>query len=814
MRPLEGILVLEFCQYLAGPSATLRLADLGARVIKIERPEGGDGSRRLVLEGCVYDGDGVNFHNINRNKESVTLNAKDPHDLELVRRLASKADVLVESFRPGVMDHMGLGYGDVRSINPRIIYASITGYGAQSPWARKPGQDLLVQSLSGLAWLNGDEGQPPMPFALSLADSYAGIHVTQGIIACLARREDTGMGGRVEVSLLASVLDLQFEVITTYLNDGHKAPRRSSFNNAHAYLAAPYGVYRTSDGYVALAMGSVPELGEIIGSPKVASHTDRSTWFTARDSIKEEIQEVLAGETTCHWENLLGKAGYWCSDVYTWKRLMSSDAFRALDFIQDISRDGCGPLLTTRCPIRFGGEERVDSKPAPRLGADTQHVIDEFCLENATVASDDADNPEDKDHPGKPLSGVTVVDFGQFLSAPSGTLRLADLGARVIKVEKPNTGDICRSLYISNCVIDGDSSLFHAINRNKESIELDLKDPASRPLLYKILRKADVVVINYRPGVAKRLGIGYEDVRALNPKIVYAEVTGYGKTGPWAGKPGQDLLAQALSGICWINGNANQPPTPMGLSIGDLFAGQHMVQGILAGLLRARRGGSGSHVEGSLLESLLDAQSEGLTTYLNDGRKPPVRSSVNNASPFIDAPYGIYRTKDGYIAIAMIPVPRLGELLGCKELEQYTNPDDGHTRRDEIKAIVAEELTKRTTGQWLSILEPADVWCSDIYTWDTLMETDAFRSLNMIQTVRRRDGMELKTTCCPILIDGERPTSPLAAPKVGEDTEMLAKELLPLANLVERDGSEPRKDSGCQATAPGRKRGDENGGEG
>jgi CoA:oxalate CoA-transferase len=775
MKPLEGILVLEFCQYLAGPSATLRLADLGARVIKIERPGTGDGSRHLVLEGCVYDGDGVNFHNINRNKESVALNTKDPHDLELVRRLVSRADVLVESFRPGVMERMGLGYEEVRSINPRIVYASITGYGKASPWARKPGQDLLVQSLSGLAWLNGNDDQPPMPFALSLADSYAGVHAAEGILSCLVRREATGVGGRVEVSLLASILDLQFEVVTTYLNDGHKPPHRSAFNNAHAYLAAPYGIYRTSDGFIALAMGSVPKLGEALGSPAVASHVDQESWFTERDQIKLEIQRALEGETTKHWLDVLEGAGFWCSDVLSWRQLMQSDAFKALDFIQDISRDGCGRLLTTRCPITFAGEGRWDSAPAPRLGADTRRVIEEFCGEEHAAARTACAIGQDATK--LPLAGVTVLDFGQFLSAPSGTLRLADLGARVIKVEKPGTGDICRRLYISNCVIDGDSSLFHAINRNKESIELDLKDPDSRPLLEKLLRLADVVVVNYRPGVADRLGIGYESVRSVNPDVVYAEITGYGPKGPWRDKPGQDLLAQALSGICWVNGNRDQPPTPMGLSVGDLFAGQHMVQGILAGLLRVRRGGGGAHVRVSLLESLLDIQFEDLTTYLNDGERDPVRSSVNNASPFIDAPYGIYRTKDGYIAIAMIPVPRLGELIDSERLMRYTNPDDGHAKRDEIKAVVAEELAKRTTAEWLSVLEPADVWCSDVLTWDELMATEAFESLDMVQTVRRKDGTELETTSCPILIDGRRAHSPVAAPKEGEDTERIVEEL-------------------------------------
>lgn len=371
----------------------------------------------------------------------------------------------------------------------------------------------------------------------------------------------------------------------------------------------------------------------------------------------------------------------------------------------------------------------------------------------------------------KPLEGITVLDLSQFLSAPSATLRLADLGAKVIKIERPGTGDICRTLYISNCVIDGDSSLFHAINRNKESVALDLKDPASRPVLEKLVAQADVMVVNYRPGVAERLGVDYESMKALNPALVYGEITGYGTKGPWVGKPGQDLLAQSLSGICWLNGNADQPPTPMGLSVGDLFAGQHLAQGLLAGILRAKRTGEGAHVEVDLMRSLLDAQFEVFTTYLNDGHKPPVRSATNNANAFIDAPYGIYSTKDGYLALAMIPVPRLGELIGCETLASYDDPETWHTKRDEIKAIIAEHLLGQTTAHWLSILEPADVWCADVYTWDKLMATEAFESLKMTQEVSRPNGTTLETTCCPILIDGERPCGGPAAPTVGQDND-------------------------------------------
>jgi crotonobetainyl-CoA:carnitine CoA-transferase CaiB-like acyl-CoA transferase len=176
----------------------------------------------------------------------------------------------------------------------------------------------------------------------------------------------------------------------------------------------------------------------------------------------------------------------------------------------------------------------------------------------------------------RPLNGLTVLDFSQFLSGPFCTLKLADLGARVIKVERPGTGDLCRHLYISDVDIAGDNSLFHAINRNKESITADLKDEDDRAKLIDLIASADVMVQNFRPGVIERQGFGYDDVKAINPRIVYGSISGYGEEGPWMQLPGQDLLAQARSGLLWLTGSADDPPIPMGLAVaGESTAAAH-----------------------------------------------------------------------------------------------------------------------------------------------------------------------------------------------------------------------------------------------
>jgi crotonobetainyl-CoA:carnitine CoA-transferase CaiB-like acyl-CoA transferase len=376
----------------------------------------------------------------------------------------------------------------------------------------------------------------------------------------------------------------------------------------------------------------------------------------------------------------------------------------------------------------------------------------------------------------RPLEGIIVLDFGQFLAAPSAALRMADLGARVIKIERPGSGDLCRQLYISNLELDGDSTLFHSINRNKESFAADLRNPEDRAKVERLIRLADVLIQSFRPGVIEKLGFHYEAVRKINPRLVYGEVTGYGKVGPWRDKPGQDLLAQSLSGLPWLNGNADQPPMPFGLATADMLAGAYLVQGILACLVRRGRTGEGGLVEVSLLESVLDYQFEVLTTHLNDGGKPPQRCAVNNAHAYLAAPYGIYSTADGYLAVAMGSVTGLGELLDCPALLQYPDPHTWFTQRDEIKGILANHLKAQTTAHWLSILEPADVWCSDVFSWPQLLAHEGFQVLDMIQLVSRDNGASLLTTRCPIRVDGQIYKSSRGAPRIGEHTDQLAQE--------------------------------------
>ena len=376
----------------------------------------------------------------------------------------------------------------------------------------------------------------------------------------------------------------------------------------------------------------------------------------------------------------------------------------------------------------------------------------------------------------KPLAGTIVIDFSQYLSAPSASLRLADLGARVIKIERPEKGDLTRGVYFSNVVMNEESSMFHAINRNKESYTADLKNKEDLAKVYQLIKQADIVIHNFRPGVAERLGVDYKSLKAIKEDIICGEISGYGKEGVWKDKAGLDLLIQSLSGLTQLNGNDGAGPVPIGLAVVDIISGAHLCQGLLACLYRKLKTGLGGQVEVSMLESAIEYQFESVTAFYRDGGEPTIRPKSNSAHAYLGAPYGVYPTQDGFLALAMGQIPFLGELLGCPPLLEYPEIASWFTERDEIKEILAKHLSTKPTKDWLAVLEPADIWCAEVMDWKTLFDTEAFKILEMIQEVNMSDGFTSQTTRCPISINKEWLTSEIGAPKLGEHNVSISEE--------------------------------------
>jgi len=380
--PLKGLIVLEFCQYLSGPSAGLRLADMGARVIKIENRKNGDGCRQLPIEDLWVDDSSLLFHTINRNKESFAADLKNADDISLIKKLIEKADVVTQNFRPGIMEKFGLGYEAVKSINPKIIYAEITGYGKKGPWKDKPGQDLLLQSMSGLVFTTGNANENPVPFGISIADIICGAHLVQGILAALIRRQKRGVGALIEVSLMESLIGFQFELFTTFYSSG-SLPERSMVNNGHPLLSAPYGIYATADGFIAIAMSSLERIRNSLEIPALKKFQQQDA-FRKRDEIKKIISKHLIIKSSDHWLRKLKADGLWSSGVLNWKQMEESKGYKVLQMEQTISNSEGKEITTTRCPIRINGKRLFAEKPAPKLGEHNETIIKEL-VSNSTV---------------------------------------------------------------------------------------------------------------------------------------------------------------------------------------------------------------------------------------------------------------------------------------------------------------------------------------------------------------------------------------------------------------------------------------------
>ncbi|MEX2148603.1 MAG: CoA transferase [Steroidobacteraceae bacterium] len=368
--PLQGIRVLDFTALLQGPLATQVLADLGADVVKLEKQEG-EWMRQWGIFAARTHGETDAFLAFNRNKRSVAIDLRDPEDFARVLELADAADVVVENFRPGVMDRLGLGYEALKQRNPRLIYAASSGYGRTGPYVKRPGQDYLVQALTGATWLSGRRDDPPFVMALAIADQYTGLHLVVGILAALQHRNRTGQGQRMDVDLMSCMLALQQQELTVYLNH-HNSFERPRENLGHPGLTAPSGIYATSDGYLMLAMIPCPKLGGILGVEWLAGFDTLEKMFEARDEAYGLLAAHFRTQTTAHWLELLSASDVWCAPVQDYAQLEKDPQVAHKGIFWDIPYADTGKTYrTVGSPFGFSESPVSVRRGAPRAGQHT-----------------------------------------------------------------------------------------------------------------------------------------------------------------------------------------------------------------------------------------------------------------------------------------------------------------------------------------------------------------------------------------------------------------------------------------------------------
>lgn len=377
-KALEGIRILDFTHLLQGPFATQMLGDLGADVIKIERSGSGDGYRQWTfLNYWIDDTESPCYLAFNRNKRSVSLDLKSSEAKEIIYKLAENCDLVVENFRPGVMAKLGFSYEDFKKINPSIIYVSSTGYGQDGPYVRRPGQDLLIQSLTGLTKVTGRGDAPPTPLGNGIADQLGAFHIVYGFLSALYYREKTGKGQKIEVNLFQSLIAHQMQEIVLALNSGRSFDRPNS-GIGHPGMPAPFGIYETQDNYICISMNPIPVLAEVIGDKGLLEYDDPDVLYKQRDEIFYRIQASIIKQTTEYWmEKMLAK-DMWVSEVKDYHEVEKDPQAQHLNAFTTYTHPKAGVIKTVNVPLKFSETPGEINRHAPMVGEHNEEILMEL----------------------------------------------------------------------------------------------------------------------------------------------------------------------------------------------------------------------------------------------------------------------------------------------------------------------------------------------------------------------------------------------------------------------------------------------------
>ena len=760
MAIFDGIRVVDLSQGTAGALTSLLLAEQGADVIKVE-PPGGDPYRETEAGFFIW----------NRSKRSVTLDLNDIGQRQSFDRLLEGADVLLDSCSPSESKTFGLEPEPLQNRFPHIVHCRITAYGSDHPWNGRPAIDALVAARLGLYFQQpGIRRDGPTFLYCPLPSHGAAFSATLGICAALRTRLRNGRGQFVDTSLLDGAA-----IITCMLWQWADHPTPEFAEAANSIEPFPQFLYECGDGFWLHHMmtdkGNLGVVADLLGVelPKPPPGS-RIIPVEGRRQFIAEARKVFKTRPREEWIRLLRERDVPVEGVVSTEEALLHGQTRANEMMAEIDDPQRGRTIQIGVPIRFSKSPGRIKGPAPQPGQHTDEVLAGLTKAPARrVAIASAQRKRELPHP---LADITVIDFGEYLAGPFGPMLLGDLGAKVIKVERLE-GDRMRY----------PAQPFFACQRGKMGLAVDLKSPAGLEIIYRLMKQADVVHHNQRPGVAERLKIDYATLKAIKPNLIYCHSAAYGTHGPSALMGGYDQLFEAMCGMEYMGGGAGNPPVWVQAGPVDIGGATLSAIATLMAIYHRDRTGEGQFVDGSLLNAGLWYNSDAFISDRPDVRRRP---TLNRSQTGTGATYRIYETAQGWICVAALSQrhwERFCEVLGRPQLAADERLGSHHQRvdnSDELGSIFEPIFKGRTAAQWFAMLDAAGVpceLCSNGYWRDYLTDPWSMETGRVVEYFQgdlqarlRQFGKTIRFSQTPQSIQGPPPV-------LGEHTRRVLDDL-------------------------------------
>ena len=685
---LEGIRVIDFGQYIAGPMAAMLLGDHGADVVRVDPP---GGPRWNTPANATW----------NRNKRSIVLDLKKNPDCETARQLIAGADVVIENFRPGVMQRLGVGAEAMTAANPRLIYCSLPGFGSDDPRAQVRAWEGVLGAATGAYRPSRATNGRPVYTVIPYSSAYGAFLCAVSVAMALNERARSGRGQRVEIPLF----DATFSVVGArgLLVNGKPEPE-PEFNWSRQLPS--------KDGRWLMYVANNKRFEAFIKS------IGMDKWRDAKlppNELAQKFDEVMRTRTAKEWEDIIaeiGSEGVICHTSAEWLEHPQALASKIIDDYEDPELGYFrGPGINARLSVTPGSVRA----PRPRLDANRREILNE--LEEQKVAAAGLSSRGEALRAA--LQGVKVVDLCIILAGPTCGRTMAEFGADVIKIDSPHTKTVARH---------------NDINRAKRSILVDLKTKEGLEIFWKLVDQADVVLQNFRGGVAERLGIDYERVRARRPDIVYGSMNTFGHIGPYAGRPGHEQLGQAVSGMQVRYGSAKPATAPFAAN--DYGTGLMACYAVALALLHRRRTGQGQFVDSALAYTATMLQSALLQRYKDKQWNEPHGQEATGSGPL----QRLYQAADGWMFVGA----RDDELARCAELADLATRNGA-----ELERALEERMRSRNAAAWVEILTKAGIGAHRVVPSLVDLMTDPLVQSRGLAVTRDHEGFGPITTTAP-----------------------------------------------------------------